>query len=49
MADELVRYARKWLNKQPGDLTAEELNLLRAFVDAERRLAKVDAFIGTLR
>jgi hypothetical protein len=47
--DELYDYARNWLNKHPADLTPEEITLLQAFIAAERRLKKVDEFLGSLR
>lgn len=47
--EELADYARNWLNKHPSKLTPEEIGLLQAFIAAERRLEKVDAFIGSLR
>lgn len=46
---EIREYSRKWLNKHPGDLTADEAVLLRAFIAAENRLRRVDEFIGSLR
>lgn len=46
---ELSTYARNWLNKSVAALTPEEIGLLQALIAAEKRLAKVDAFIGSLR
>lgn len=47
--DELVSYSRIWLKKHPGDLSVDELRLLSAYMAAEKRLKRVDAFIGSLR
>lgn len=47
--EDLTDYARNWLNKHPAKLTPEEIGLLQALIAAEKRLKKVDAFLGSLR